>query len=116
MKLSGKLTFNAVAIKHIEIEKTAKSSIISIEKDTNSPQADKLSDFADHPLQGEVVAVGPNVTVCIPGDIVLLKVNSNYTPNPYMINDKGTVYSIYNEGDIALVRTDEEHTTSTIIQ
>lgn len=106
MILSGKLTFNAVAVKLIEIEPEKKSSIISISEEKD-PKPDKLTDYPDHPLQGEVVGVGESVTQCKVGDVVLFKLSSNWTPSPYVINDKGTIYQLYNEGDIAIVREEK---------
>jgi len=105
MILSGKLTFNAVAVKEIPIEKTKKSTLIKINED-KTPVADKIDDFPDHPLQGEVVGVGSNVEeskTCKVGDIVLLKI-SDYGGKPYPLNDKGVIYWVYNETDVLLVR------------
>lgn len=107
MMLTGKLSFNAVAVKMIEVEKVSKSAIISLDKETK-PQGDKLSDFPDHPLQGEVIGVGKDVTMCKKGDVVLFKINNSWIPDPYMINDMGTIYSIYNETDIVMVRVPDE--------
>ena len=106
MMLTGELTFNAVAVKIIEVEKVKKSTLISLSKE-ESIEKNTIDDFPDHPLQGEVVGIGPNVKAsgtCKVGDIVLLKV-SQYPTNPYPLNDKGTIYSVYNEADILLVRT-----------
>jgi len=101
--LTGELTFNAVAVKVIEIEKIKKSTLISLSKEEGDIEKNTIEDFPDHPLQGEVVGIGTNVTQCEVGDVVLIKV-SQYPTNPFPLNDKGTIYSVYNEGDILLVR------------
>lgn len=107
MMLTGKLTFNAVAVKPIEVEKIKKTSIITLEKN-ETPQGDKLDEFADHPLQGEVVGIGEDVKECKVGDVVLFKLSNHWTPQPYVLNDKGTIYYLYNNTDIALVRKPHE--------
>jgi len=107
--LTGKLTFNAVAVKHIEVDKIKKTALISLDK-SNALEGDKVDEFVDHPLQGEVVGIGTNVEeggTCKIGDIVLLKI-SEYGQKPYVLNDKGTIYWVYNEGDILLVRKPNE--------
>jgi co-chaperonin GroES (HSP10) len=99
MELSGKLTFNRIAIKVIEISKKSKSGIILSEV----KEDDGWSMFEDHPNQGVVVGVGNDVTVCKPGDTVLIKGGINATG----LLDKGTLYSIIYEGDVLLVREKE---------
>jgi hypothetical protein len=111
MMLTGKLTFNAVAVKHIEVDKIKKTAIISLDK-SSAPEGDKLDEFPDHPLQGEVVGKGQDVgDICEVGDIVLFKLSTHWSPQPYVLNDMGTIYYIYNSGDIALVRKKEDVTT-----
>jgi len=97
MKLSGKLTFNRVAIKMITVEKKNKSGLILPDtKDTD----DMIDSYEDHPLQGLVCGIGSSVTVCKEGDTVLLKGGAT----GYALLDKGTLYSIISESDIVLVR------------
>jgi len=108
MELSGKLTFNAVAIKELFVDKKVKSSIISLDGDKDLSKG-RLDDFTDHPMQGEVVGIGNNVTVCKKGDIVLFKIYEGGRP-PLLLNDMGTLFFIYNEGDILLVREKNEYT------
>ena len=105
MMLTGKASFNEVIVKQIIIEKENKSSlIIPNSKGDDAEKSEQITDFPDHPFQGEVVGVGEQVTLCKVGDTVLFKVSRNWMPTPYLLNDKGTTYFIYNQGDIALVR------------
>lgn len=97
MKLSGKLTFNKVAIKVIEVPKKSKSGIILSEVKESD---DVLSMYDDHPAQGIVVGVGNNVSICKEGDTVLLRGGTQGTA----LLDNGTLYSIIHETDILLVR------------
>ena len=97
MKLSGKLTFNRVAIKVIDVPKKSKSGIILSEVKENE---DTLSMYEDHPAQGIVIGVGNSVTVCKEGDTVLIKGGTQGTA----LLDKGTLYSVIYESDVLLVR------------
>jgi len=107
MILTGKPSFNEIVVKQIIIEKEVKSSIISISKEEKPSNSEQITDYPDHPFQGEVVGIGDQVTLCKVGDIVLFKVSSTWMPQPYLLNDKGTTYFIYNQGDIAIVREKE---------
>jgi len=105
MILSGKLTFNAVAVKEVIVEKATDSLLIK-EESVKESKGDTIDQYLDHPLQGEVVGVGSNVEeskTCKVGDIVLLKI-SDYGGKPYPLNDKGVIYWVYNETDVLLVR------------
>ncbi len=107
MILTGKPSFNEVVVKQIVIEKENKSTLIIPNKSEEAEKSEQITDFPDHPFQGEVVGVGEQVTLCKVGDIVLFKVSRNWMPTPYLLNDKGTTYFIYNQGDIAIVREKE---------
>ena len=108
MVLTGKLTFNSIAVKTINVDKVVESQlIIQEEKASMANNFDRIDEYEDHPFQGEVVGVGSSVTTCKEGDIVLFKLSTMWTPTPYILNDKGTIYFIYNEGDVALVREKE---------
>lgn len=104
MKLSGKPTFNHIVIKQIEIPQKTKSGIIlSGGKDSKDTVVD-LEAYDDHPNQALVVAVGPNVTVCKEGDIIIVRPATM----TMAINDKGTIYDVINEGSVMFVREREE--------
>lgn len=108
MVLTGKLTFNSVAVKPIDVNKVIESQLITQQEKTSIiTDSDRIDEFEDHPFQGEVVGVGPSVSTCKKGDIVLFKISTMWTPTPYILNDKGTVYFIYNEGDVVMVREKE---------
>lgn len=98
MQLSGKLTFNRIAIKSIEIPKTRKSGIVL--PDSKFEDNDAFDMYEDHPLQGFVVGVGKDVTSCKAGDIVLIKGNSRADK----LMDNGTLYLVIYEQDVLLVR------------
>lgn len=102
MKLTGKLIFTNIAIKQIEIPIKKKSDIILPGKEDKTML--ELTDFDDHPNQGVVVGVGSSVTTCKEGDIVLLTNGAKLSD----FNDKGSIYSIVNEGSILMVRPKEE--------
>ncbi len=98
MELSGKLLFNRIAIKLIEVPEKNKRGIFLPE---SAKSAENIIDrFDDHPFQGEVIGVGEHVTICKKGDIVLLKGDINM---PILL-DLGTVYQLINETDVILVR------------
>lgn len=109
MKLTGELTYNAIALKMNIIEKKTKSSIILTSKKDDDENT-SMDDFPDHLLQGIVIGVGKSVqesgNIEI-GDTVLLKVLSDWMPKPYLLNDKGTMYSVYNDTDVILIRKKE---------
>ena len=102
MKLSGKPTFNHIVIKQIEIPKKTKSGIILADGKDSEGIVD-LNSYDDHPHQAIVVGVGPNVTVCKEGDIIIVR-PATMTMG---INDKGTIYDVINEGSIMFVREGE---------
>ena len=104
MILTGKLTFNAVALKMLPIDKIKKDSLILPSGIKGKEEEESLKDYPDHPFQGEVIGVGENVRECKEGDIVLLKIQPNWMPVPIFLNDKGTMYNVYNNTDILLVR------------
>ena len=100
MKLSGKLTFNRIAIKIIPVEKKTKSSLILLETKESKDMEDTIDSYEDHPLQGIVCGVGNNVTICKEDDVVLLRGGTS----GFALLDKGTLYSIVSESDVILVR------------
>lgn len=106
MKLSGKLTFELIAVKPIRIEKDSNStnSIILPSGVKAKDEEDSLADYPDHIAQGLVIAVADSVTICKPGDIVLFTISSDYMAKPTYLNDKGSLYHIYRQTDIVLVR------------
>lgn len=95
MKISGKLTFNRVAVKMIDVPQVTKTGII-----LNNTQKDTIDMYEDHPAKGIVIAIGPDVTSCKEGDIVLI----NQKSYGIGLNDMGEIYTIIHEGDILLVR------------
>lgn len=109
MKLSGKLTFEYIAVKPIIIEKDEqKSSGIILPSGVKAKDAgDNLTDYPDHIAQGLVIAISDAVTICKPGDTVLLMLSSDYMAKPSFLNDKGTMYHLYRQSDIVLVREKE---------
>ena len=107
MKLTGKLTFSSVAVKLVDIDKIAKGGSLILPAGVKGKEDDAtLIDYPDHPLQGIVVGVAPGVTVCKEGDTVLFTFGE-YIPKPSFINDKGTLYQIFRETDIVMVREGE---------
>lgn len=65
MELSGKLTFNRIAVKLIDIEKKTKSGILLA--DNKDGENTTIDSFKDHPDQGEVIGIGNSVTICKKG-------------------------------------------------
>lgn len=98
MELSGKITFNRIAVKLIDIEKKTKSGIILA--DSKEGETTTMDSFTDHPHQGEVVAIGTSVSVCKKGDVVLIRDGAS----PLALNDKGTLFALLYESDVLLVR------------
>ena len=108
MMISGRVPFNRVVLKTIDVEKSTKSGIIisgtGTEKENKSIEV-----FQDHPFQGLVIALGEGlqnweVPLCKVGDIVLIKPGST----AYQLNDRGTMYTVISDTDILLVREAEE--------
>lgn len=106
MKLTGKLTFEYIAVKPITIEKDEQngSGIILPSGVKAKDAGDNLTDYPDHIAQGIVVDVADAVTICKPGDTVLLMLASDYMARPSFLNDKGTMYHLYRQSDVVLVR------------
>ena len=106
MKLSGKLAWSLVAVKPITVEKeAAKGSSIILPSGVKAKDENvSLAEFPDHLLQGLVVGVGESVKLCKEGDIVLFMISSDYMAKPSYLNDKGTMYQLFRDSDIVLVR------------
>jgi co-chaperonin GroES (HSP10) len=97
MELSGKMVFNRVAIKKIEIPEKKTSLILPEEvKSKKNP----WEIYEDHPNQGIVVGVGDQVTCCEVGDTVLIRDGIMM----HILLDKDKAYHIIYEQDILLVR------------
>ena len=109
MKLSGKLAWSLVAVKPITIEKEVQGSSIILPSGVKAKDENvSLAEFPDHLLQGLVVGVGDRVDICKEGDIVLFMISSDYMAKPSYLNDKGTMYQLFRDSDIVLVRESNE--------
>lgn len=105
MMLSGKLARSLVAVKPITVEKEEKTGGLILPTGVKAKDENvSLSEFPDHILQGLVAGVGEGVTICKEGDVVLFMIGSDYMAKPYYLNDKGTMYQLFRETDVVLVR------------
>jgi len=97
------LANNVLVVLHIEqaVDKKTRSGII-IPSGIDEENLKNMKLFKEHPLQGDVVQIGPDVTICKEGDRVYLsRIGAELIEN-------STYYQVVNAYDILYVITKED--------
>jgi co-chaperonin GroES (HSP10) len=96
--MKGQITFNRILVFPHYAKPTKTKAGIILPEGLDDEVMKKQQLFDEHPFQGEVIQVGPQCTICEPGDIVYVQ---NQRGEPLIENK--TYYLLLYESDVMYV-------------
>lgn len=96
--MKGQITFNRILVMPYYAKPTKTKAGIILPEGLDEDTMKKSALYEEHPFQGEVIQVGPQCSICNPGDIIYIHSNRGEP----LIEDK-TYYLLLYESDILYV-------------